>query len=306
MTAPLADLFRTARPVPLGRLTLTLPSSADLGGGELRSLAMVAAADVDGLDAHAAKALADLEARLGVNSDHRMIAGTAEEPDALTEEEIERAVEAHELLRRRESQRLWRTADSTLSSIEAARRRRADKAERVRVALATAEAVALAEARGEALAVDTVAGKTARARRVSGLELAFERGVLDGEAVSAPALKRAGEAYRDAYEIAVGGRGPDRSAQNGGGSKYGSKTPVVAIEAALTLNGSADQKAEAAKARRGMRYGMSKVQIAVCDAVCGLDMTVNATAQKLKKDPRTVEKNLRSALVIVGENRGWW
>ncbi len=155
---------------------------------------------------------------------------------------------------------------------------------------AAAETTRLARARGET--VDEVAGRTRVSSR-GGLQLAFERGQLAGGAVKPELLLAAGERYRDAFERASGLTTPARPI---------GVTPRTGKPSA----GPQDAVFRAADRLARMRAGLSERQRAVLDRVCGMDMTVGATAQALKAGAPSVRNALRAGLRLAGEAVGAW
>jgi hypothetical protein len=63
---------------------------------------------------------------------------------------------------------------------------------------------------------------------------------------------------------------------------------------------------EAREALRTMRTGFSRRQREVLDRVCGLDLTVRATAEALKAGFPSTARALREGLILAGENKGWF
>jgi hypothetical protein len=153
-----------------------------------------------------------------------------------------------------------------------------------------AEVMELEAARGGAVEV----GPRGRMRVLSrsGLQLAFERGNLDGTRVRGEILYELGVRYAAAYGLEEAMRTPDRS-QSGGGGGFHSHGPQVKV-------------IEAREALRTMRAGFSRRQREVLDRVCGLDLTVRATAEALKAGFPSTAKALREGLVLAGENKGWF
>ena|GEM_PF-4075876 len=153
-----------------------------------------------------------------------------------------------------------------------------------------AEIVALEEARGGAVEVN--ARGRLRVLSRSGLQLAFERGNLDGTRVRGEILYELGLRYAAAYQAEEALRTPDRS-QSGGGPGFHSRGPQLKV-------------IEAREALRVMRAGFSRRQREVLDRVCGVDMTVRAAAESLKAGFPSTAKALREGLILAGENKGWF
>lgn len=262
------------------------------------SLDHVVAADLAGFSDLTERLRAGLERRLGVTNEDRHVAGTLD-PLAMASEDIERldAAESnlrvalaptHGLTGKERGQRHKQRCDARLALLDLQRdhARRIERAGAVEVVRGIAETVSLSKP--GSLSVETVAGKP-RARRIGGFLAALDRGVLDGCKVSAEALYRMGELYRELYEIAIGQRGPDRENMTGGG---GSRVPVVAIEAGEKLS--------------AMRTNMAPLQVGVLDIVCGHDCYVYDAATQLRRKPATIETVLCQALEIAGANKGAW
>ena len=153
-----------------------------------------------------------------------------------------------------------------------------------------AEIVALEEARGGVVQVN--AKGRIRVLSRSGLQLAFERGNLDGTRVRGEILYELGTRYGEAYQTEEALRTPDRS-NSGGGPGFHSRGPQLKV-------------IEAREALRLMRAGFTRRHREVLDRVCGLDMTVRATAESLKAGFPSTVKALREGLVLAGENKGWF
>jgi len=126
-----------------------------------------------------------------------------------------------------------------------------------------------------------------RVRVVSrgGLQLAFERGDLDGRPLKAERLLETGKAYRWAYETSSALTTPTRNL-----SPISSRSPMRASA------GPQDAVFAAGEMLRVFRQGLSERGRLILDRVCGLDLTVSATATALRADPRTVRKTLVDAL----------
>lgn len=291
------EAFRPAQCLRLGSVVLTIPRGA-MDAKAWTSLDHVVAADLAGLSDLTERLRAGLERRLGVTNEDRHVAGTLD-PLAMASEDIERldAAESnlrvalaptHGLTGKERGQRHKQRCDARLALLDLQRdhARRIERAGAVEVVRGIAETVSLSKP--GSLSVETVAGKP-RARRIGGFLAALDRGVLDGCKVSAEALYRMGELYRELYEIAIGQRGPDRENMTGGG---GSRVPVVAIEAGEKLS--------------AMRTNMAPLQVGVLDIVCGHDCYVYDAATQLRRKPATIETVLCQALEIAGANKGAW
>lgn len=319
-----------AQAIPIGALTLTVPGPladpARLDPAHWRALDRLIAAEASGFHDLAAVIQPELERRLGVTPDDRLVAGSAPDPAAFTPAEIARLDAAEAVLaapharapKASDLDRKRREARLAILDLQRDRARRVARAEDAEVARGLAETAALASARGEPLAADRVAGRL-RARRLTALEKALQSGYLDGGPVRPESLLRAGEAYRDAYEIAVGERGPtrdlSRAPQPG---TFGPRTPTTPILASLRLaqmrgepvRKRAGEEPEgaatvASKRRKALRMLTDRERQA-CDLICGQDLTVNATAERLSADRNALGVALRRALTAVGENCGWW
>jgi hypothetical protein len=133
-----------------------------------------------------------------------------------------------------------------------------------------------------------------RVRVVSrgGLQLAFERGDLDGGPVKAERLLETGKAYRWAYETASALSTPARNL-----------APISGRAPTRASAGPQDAVFAAGEMLRGFRQGLGERACAIVDRVCGLDLTLRATAMSLRSDPRTVRKALVEALSAATQNR---
>jgi hypothetical protein len=125
-----------------------------------------------------------------------------------------------------------------------------------------------------------------------GLQLAFERGDLDGGRIKAEHLNETGKAYRWAFETASALTTPARNL-----APIGGRSPLRASA------GPQDAVFAAGEILRVFRAGLTLRQHAVLDQVCGRDATVRATCLLLKADIRTVRRILVEALTIATENR---
>jgi hypothetical protein len=125
-----------------------------------------------------------------------------------------------------------------------------------------------------------------------GLQLAFERGDLDGGPIKAERLLEAAKTYRWAYETASALTTPVRN------------LAIVGARSPLKVGaGPQDAVFAAGELLRVFRDGLTARQVAVLDRVCGLDLTLRAAALALKADPRTVRRALVEALVAATANR---
>jgi hypothetical protein len=125
-----------------------------------------------------------------------------------------------------------------------------------------------------------------------GLQLAFERGDLDGGSVKAERLLETAKAYRWAYETATSLTTPARNL-----AIVGARSPLKAGA------GPQDAVFAAGELLRVFRSGLAARQVAVLDRVCGLDLTVRAAALALRADPRTIRGALVAALAAATLNR---
>jgi hypothetical protein len=134
----------------------------------------------------------------------------------------------------------------------------------------------------------------ARVRVVSrgGLQLAFERGDLDGGPLKAEHLLETGRAYRWAYETSSALSTPTRNL-----------APISGRAPMRASAGPQDAVFAAGEMLRGFRQGLGERPCAVLDRVCGLDLTIRATAMSLRADPRTVRTALVEALSAATRNR---
>jgi hypothetical protein len=133
-----------------------------------------------------------------------------------------------------------------------------------------------------------------RVRVVSrgGLQLAFERGDLDGGPLKAERLYETAKTYRWAYETSSALTTPARTL-----SPISSRSPMRASA------GPQDAVFAAGEILRVFRQGLSERARAVLDSVCGLDLTLRATAMSLKADPRTIKAALADERAATSANR---
>ena len=125
-----------------------------------------------------------------------------------------------------------------------------------------------------------------------GLQLAFERGDLDAGPLKAERLLETGKAYRWAYETAAALTTPTRNL-----AAVGARSP---LKSSL---GPQDAVFAAGELLRVFRYDLTARRVAVLDRVCGLDMTLRATALALKADYRSIRAALVKALAAAAANR---
>jgi hypothetical protein len=240
-------------------------------------------------------------------------AGRAADPDGLSREELRRLAKA---------ERKAASAEPAQSSagrreIGDLERRHAERLEGQNLAARLAETSSLALSRGEEvksetdrIAVPLVDEHGARIVRRGlplyrqetvtrtrilsrgGLQLAFDRGDLDGGAIKAERLLETAKAYRWAYETATSLTTPARNL-----AVVGARAPLRAGA------GPQDAVFAAGELLRVFRVGLSARQVAVLDRVCGLDLTIRAAALALKADARTVRAALVEALAAATINR---
>jgi hypothetical protein len=125
-----------------------------------------------------------------------------------------------------------------------------------------------------------------------GLQLAFDRGDLDGGPIKAERLLDTARTYRWAYETASGLTTPERNL-----AVVSARTPLRAGA------GPQDVVFAAGELLRIFRKDLTAREVAVLDRVCGLDLTIRAAALALKADPRTVRRVLVEALAAAAANR---
>lgn len=235
------------------------------------------------------------------------------DPDGLSRDELRRLAKA---------ERKAASADQSVSTagrreIGELERRHAERLEGQSLAARLAETSSLALSRGEQVKSETVRiavplvdehgarivrrglplyrqETVTRTRILSrgGLQLAFERGDLDGGPLKAERLLQTAKAYRWAYETATSLTTPARNL-----AIVGARSPLKAGA------GPQDAVFAAGEMLRVFRAGLAARQVAVLDRVCGLDLTIRAAALALKADPRTVRAALVEALAIATANR---
>jgi hypothetical protein len=235
------------------------------------------------------------------------------DPERLTRDELRRLAKA---------ERKLGNADPAVAAagrreiVELERRRQTRNADTA-LAAGLAETAALARARGEEVSTESVRitspllddhgaqivrrglplyrQETVSRVRVSsrgGLQLAFERGDLDGGLVKAERLYETGKRYRWAYETSTGLTTPERD--------------LASVSAHAPLRASAgpqDAVFAAGEILHAYRRPLTDRARAVLDRVCGLDMTLRAAALALKADPRTLRRTLVDALTAASDSR---
>ena len=125
-----------------------------------------------------------------------------------------------------------------------------------------------------------------------GLQLAFERGDLDGGRMKAERLHETGKAYRWAFETASALTTPQRSL-----APMSGRSPLRASA------GPQDAVFAAGEILRLFRADLTARQLAVLDSVCGFDATIRATALSLRADARSVRSTLVEALSLAADSR---
>jgi hypothetical protein len=248
-----------------------------------------------------------------VKEPRRRPAIQAPDPEALTREELRRLAKAERKLASRDRIQ----AASGVREIQDLERRHSERLEGQSLAARLAETSSLALSRGEAVRSETVRLAVAqfdehgapivrhglplyreethtRVRIASrgGLELAFERGDLDGGRIKAEHLHETAKAYRWAFETASALTTPARNL-----APIGGRSPLRASA------GPQDAVFAAGEILRIFRAGLNVRQVVVLDNVCGRDDTVRATAQRLRADPRTVRRLLVEALALATDSR---
>jgi hypothetical protein len=237
----------------------------------------------------------------------------APDPEALTREELRRLVKAERKLASPDRAQ----AASGVRELRDLERRHSERLEGQSLVARLAETSSLALSRGEEVRSETVRLAVAqfdehgarivrhglplyrlethaRVRIASrgGLQLAFERGDLDGGRVKAERLHETGKAYRWAFEAASALTTPVRNL-----------APISGRSPLRASAGPQDAVFAAGEILRTFRVDLSVRQAAVLDNVCGLDATVRATSLLLKADPRSVRRILMEALTVATESR---
>jgi hypothetical protein len=248
-----------------------------------------------------------------VKEARRRPAVPASDPEALTREELRRLGKA---------ERKLASPDRTQSAagvrdIQDLERRHSERVEGQSLAARLAETSSLALSRGEEVRAETVRISVpqfddhgarivrhglplyrqethSRVRIASrgGLQLAFERGDLDGGPIKAERLYETAKSYRWAFETASALTTPSRNL-----------APISGRSPLRASAGPQDAIFAAGEILRIFRDGLGARQIAVLDQVCGLDLTVRATGLALKADFRTIRRLLVESLSIATENK---
>ena len=237
----------------------------------------------------------------------------APDPEALTRDELRRLAKAERKLASPDRTQ----AASGARDIQDLQRRRTGRIEGQSLAARLAETSNLALARGEEVRTETVrlaaplfdehGGRVvrdgaplyrhethSRVRIASrgGLQLAFERGDLDGGPIKAEQLHETARSYRRAFETASALTTPARNL-----------APISGRSPLRASAGPQDAVFAAGEILRVFRDGLGKRQVAVLDQVCGLDLTVRAASRSLCADARTVRRLLVEALVAATQSR---
>ena len=243
----------------------------------------------------------------------RRPAAPAADPEALSREELRHLAKA---------ERKLASADRTQTAagvreIQELQRRHAERVEGQSLAARLAETSRLALSRGEEVRAETVrlsipqfdehgarivrhglplyrqeTHNRVRIASRGGLQLAFERGDLDGGPVKAERLYETAKAYRWAFETASSLTTPTRSL-----------APISGRSPLRASAGPQDAVFAAGEILRVFRNGLGARQVAVLDQVCGFDLTIRATGQAMKADVRTVRRLLVDALCAATENK---
>lgn len=318
---PLQADFAAAEAVTVGAVVLTFPGRARLDNRVWGAVDRLIAAQAAGFGDLAEHIHADLERRLGVTHDDRLIAGALPDPRKPTPDELVALALAEQALtdaakplpkglthrqarahreRNRESRK---TAKLAIAAIQARLQTGAEKVRDLEVRKGLAETVKLAGLRKEVLEIGQAPGASGRvwASRTPELSRLWASGHLDGSQVGADGLKRAGEAYRDVYEIAVGKRGPDRS--EGAGGVFGSKTPTAPILASTKLE---EMRGRPHRKTDRVFSPMTPAQQKACDLICGENLSLPEASRATGAHRDTVARRLRAGLTIIGENLLWW
>jgi hypothetical protein len=235
------------------------------------------------------------------------------DPEGLSRDELRRLAKA---------ERKLASPDPSQSAagrreIQDLERRRLERLEGQNLAARLAETSSLARSRGEEVRAESVRiavplvdehgarvvqrglpvyrqETVARVRVVSrgGLQLAFDRGDLDGGPVKAERLLDIGKTYRWAFEAATALTTPERNL-----APVSSRAPLKASA------GPQERVFAAGELLRVFRAGLTARQVAVLDRVCGWDLTARAAAIDLKADPRSARKALIEGLTQAESNR---
>jgi hypothetical protein len=234
-------------------------------------------------------------------------------PEALTREELRRLAKAERNLAGPDRAQ----SAAGVREIHDLERRHADRVESQSLAARLAETSSLALSRGEEVRTETVRIAVAqfdehgarivrhglpfyrqetysRVRIASrgGLQLALERGDLDGGTMKADRLHETAKVYRWAFETSSALTTPARNL-----------APISGRSPLRASAGPQDSVFAAGEILRIFRDGLSARHVAVLDQVCGLDLTVRAAGRALKADFRTIRRLLVEALVAATENK---
>lgn len=234
-------------------------------------------------------------------------------PQDLSRDDLRRLAKAERKLASRDPAQ----AASGRREIQELERRHAARLEGQSLAARLAETSALALSRGEEVRTETVRADqplfdehgarivrdgaplyrretVTRVRIASrgGLQLAFERGDLDGGPVRAERLYETGKTYRWAFEASCALTTPTRNL-----------APISARAPLRASAGPQDTVFAAGERLRAFRAALTQRQVAVLDRVCGLDMTVRAAALALRADPRSIRKVLVEGLALASAPR---
>jgi hypothetical protein len=243
----------------------------------------------------------------------RRPAAAETDPEALSREELRRLGKAEKKLASVDRSQ----SAAGVREIRDLERRHAERLESRSLAERLAETSSLALARGEEVRAETVRLTApqfdehgarivrhglpvyrqethARVRIASrgGLQLAFERGDLDGGRIKAERLYETAKAYRWAFETASALTTPARNL-----------SPISSRAVLRASAGPQDAVFAAGEILRVFRARLGARQMGVLDQVCGHDATVRATSIVLKADPRSLRRELVEALTIATENR---
>jgi hypothetical protein len=234
-------------------------------------------------------------------------------PEALTRDELRRLAKAERKLVSPDRTQ----AASGHREIQDLERRHGARLESLSLAARLAETSSLALSRGEEVRAETVrlavplvdehgarivrqglpnyrqeTHTRVRIASRSGLQLAFDRGDLDGGRIKADRLHETGKAYRWAYETSSALTTPRRDL-----SPISGRSPLRASA------GPQDAVFAAGEKLRIFRADLTARHIAVLDQVCGVEMTVRAASLALRADARTIRRLLVEALVVATENQ---
>lgn len=136
---------------------------------------------------------------------------------------------------------------------------------------------------------------TRRALSRSGLDLAFVRGDL-GEGTQTPMrLREIGRRYAAAYEAAAARLTPEANEVRGTGVPEPQLSTLMAWLDLAIMRG--ERELEGVELRR-----LSPKQRGVLDRVCGLGLTIGASAREMRAGVPSVRRALRAGLETAGEN----